>query len=686
MTAVINATYIVLSLCLEHFRGFRVKQEFKFGKKKRNLVIFGRNTSGKTSFVDAFEFGLSPDRTIKRLSNTENECHREEEQCAIVNHRSDLEGRKASVQIVMGSHEGNDGKQFTINRINDGENEQKSVAHLEFLSKSPVLPIIRGEELLLFIQAWISTKRFEGIEKWKQYSKGFKSWSFYSSLLNAAKTKMTKAVDSQSEIITELVKLTNQKFTKWSEPAILNFINNELMVGFKPKFQMSKLDESDPNFLKLKEFVNSQTVHSEHIKKRNQQIRGTGFENLLNIVSQLLQLSDEFSTSKQEETELAKEIDGFEEILSSHSESMKSLVQKQIDQLHGPMNEYYQYIQGNPDHTIHLRLIDEENGQEGLNLAVDIATNRQGVLPDDYLTCAEKQSFALAFHLATIVELNPEAPIIILDDILLSYDAESRYRITALIVEKFSDHQFIITTCDRPFYDILMGRVDLEKWKFKEIIGFNENYGPIFSDFKSTVSQIQDQWGRGLSALWLIRLYLEQYFRKLAKDLKLKLPYLEGSIKSNYALNDLIEGFQEFTKKNNIVIPRLKAIDVDTLDFIRNLKMENYGSHEQEEGSAPYSITDEKERWGEIQEFIALMTCKFCKEDKGFLSKIGQVEVENKNQDETKEFASGAKQDARQNQPKQKIKGEALKNTLICKKCDRPLVFIENETEKKSVS
>ena len=68
MTAVKKKFYTILVFCLVHFRVFQEKQRFTFGKRKRNLVIYGRNKSGKTALVDVLEFGLSSDGRMKRLN------------------------------------------------------------------------------------------------------------------------------------------------------------------------------------------------------------------------------------------------------------------------------------------------------------------------------------------------------------------------------------------------------------------------------------------------------------------------------------------------------------------------------------------------------------------------------------------------------------------------------------------
>ena len=671
MATVKKKLYIILSLCLECFRVFQQEQVFTFDKKMRNLMIYGRNKSGKTAFIDALEFGLSQDGRVNRLSFDPNVEKIFGGQVALFNYRADLKGEKGAVQIVIDFHEGNKDGKFTIERKFENSEETKSDAHIKFLSKMPVLPIIRGEELLFFVSVWISTKRFEGIEMWKQHLPEFKQWNTLSLAVKTIKEEFSKIVVAQSEKVAKLAEITNQKVVAWSEPAILDYINNNVLAQFETGLIMSKLEKSDPAHKKLAEIMNTSKNRSQVSSKNATRVTDVKIQELLNNVNNILKLKDEYDELTQSVTMLTKNIKDFERVEKSYSNELKRVVKRQIDKLHKPMNEYYQYIQGNSEQIIHLRLVsDEETAQEGFNLAVDVTNDRKEVMPGDYLTCAEKQSFALAFHLATIVKFNPEVPIIILDDILLSYDEESRNRITALIVEKFPEHQFIITSCDRPFCDILESRVDRNKWKFIEIIGFKEDYGPIFREFTSIEQQIKDRWAEGLSALWLMRLYLEQNFRQWAYQLKVKLPVLKDEHKTNYGLGDLIAGFQEFIKKNKVSIPRLKSIDTDTLAYLGNLFMENTGSHAQDVDTTPFSKGDEETRWHEVQEFMAMMTCKSCNKLNGFKNVVVRIEDED------------SKQNLEANRATKNKRSKKMKGAFVCDKCKVPLVFIEKDTAK----
>ncbi len=72
---------------------------------------------------------------------------------------------------------------------------------------------------------------------------------------------------------------------------------------------------------------------------------------------------------------------------------------------------------------------------------------------------------------AAIQQFNVGAPIIALDDIVTSYDADHRRTIAGLIATMFGGSQILITTHDERFFNFLKDQ--LEAWHFTRIIGLD---------------------------------------------------------------------------------------------------------------------------------------------------------------------------------------------------------------------
>ena len=109
------------------------------------------------------------------------------------------------------------------------------------------------------------------------------------------------------------------------------------------------------------------------------------------------------------------------------SAAIRTRVQSLLDSIQAPTNEVYKTIQGPEAAEIHLQLPAEDDAnQQRLNLLIDFAQNRTGVQPSGYLSDSQIHSVALALRMAAIERFNSSGPIMVLDDIVTSYDADHR--------------------------------------------------------------------------------------------------------------------------------------------------------------------------------------------------------------------------------------------------------------------
>src|SRR3546814_2792612 len=91
------------------------------------------------------------------------------------------------------------------------------------------------------------------------------------------------------------------------------------------------------------------------------------------------------------------------------------------------MQAIYHAIQGDDAPPVRLELPSEEDAtQQRLMLLIDFASNRAGVQPAGYLSDSQLHSVALALRLAAIRTFNTRLPLIALDDVVTSYDADHR--------------------------------------------------------------------------------------------------------------------------------------------------------------------------------------------------------------------------------------------------------------------
>ncbi len=196
-------------------------------------------------------------------------------------------------------------------------------------------------------------------------------------------------------------------------------------------------------------------------------------------IDRVLELQTDRDLALRTGDELSKLSDALTVQATMISAEIRKKVQTLLDKLQTPMNDIYKLIQGAGAIPIRVELPDEDDtNQQRLNLLIDFAKNRTGVQPGGYLSDSQIHSVALALRMAAIKLFNTGAPIIALDDIVTSYDADHRRAIAGLIATMFGDCQILITTHDERFFNYLKDQLEAKAWHFTRIIGVDPAYGP----------------------------------------------------------------------------------------------------------------------------------------------------------------------------------------------------------------
>lgn len=292
------------------------------------------------------------------------------------------------------------------------------------------------------------------------------------------------------------------------------------------------------------------------------------------------------------------------------SGKIREKVQSLLDTLQAPMNDIYKEIQGANAKPIRLELPGEDDtNQQRMQLVIDFADNRQSVAPGGYLSDSQIHSVALALRLAAIKKFNSAAPVIALDDVVTSYDADHRRAIGALLAKMFTDCQIILVTHDERFFNHLKDQLAAKDWQFTRIIGLDPAFGPRFADHRVTDEMIADRWAKGESAANEMRQAEEEWLLGIARGfgVNVRIRQLEKAYSYERAeLASAIGGFLGDLKLTPADVPGVNNRFITSL--IKG-DIENFGSHFQD---APYgvgSIGDEQTRWDEFKAFRQQFEC-----------------------------------------------------------------------------
>lgn len=327
-------------------------------------------------------------------------------------------------------------------------------------------------------------------------------------------------------------------------------------------------------------------------------------------IDRLLQLKTEVELATRTTEEHGALHDALVAQATLVSAQIRNKVQSLLDTLQEPMNDIYKEIQGADAKPIRLELPGEdEANQQRMQLVIDFADNRPSVAPSGYLSDSQIHSVALALRLAAIKEFNKAAPVIALDDIVTSYDADHRRAIGALLAKMFSDCQIVLVTHDERFFNHLKDQLAPKDWQFTRIIGIDPAFGPRFADHKVSDEMITERWAKRESAANEMRQAEEEWLLGIARGFGVNVRIRPLEKAYSYERSELASAIGAFLAELKLTPADVPGVNNRFITSLIKGDIENFGSHFQD---APYgdgSIGDEQTRWDEFKVFRKQFEC-----------------------------------------------------------------------------
>lgn len=331
----------------------------------------------------------------------------------------------------------------------------------------------------------------------------------------------------------------------------------------------------------------------------------------------LINLKADHGLAEQTKSELETLNESLTAQSATISAEIRKKVQALLDLLQAPMNEIYGKIQGSKTVPIRLKLPSEEDTtQQKLDIVIDFAPNRTDVQPSGYLSDSQIHSLALALRMAAIQKFNEAAPIMALDDIVTSYDADHRRAISSLIADKFGDCQLIVTTHDERFFNYLIDQLDGNDWQFKRITRLDADFGPRFSDHKVTEEMIEELWNDGKAAANEMRQAEEEWLLRTCREFGVDIRIRSLEKAYSYDRGEMASALASFLNKRKLKPKLVEGVSNSFLISLQKGEIENFGNHFQDVPYGNASIGDEKVRWKEFCEFTSQFSCPICKRKK----------------------------------------------------------------------
>lgn len=273
------------------------------------------------------------------------------------------------------------------------------------------------------------------------------------------------------------------------------------------------------------------------------------------------------------------------------------------------IDEYYQFMNPNePFQGIKIVTIGEEDELNGITVQY-LYEGKWVSPPQKYFSESHLNCFGLSFFLASVKAFNKENEFVVLDDVISSFDSTHRKKFADLIIEKFSDYQFIILTHERDWYDNMIKPLAKKKGWYINEVKWSEKNGSHFDETPSDLKEnIEYNLANGISTNMgnPIRRYLEQILKDIAYNTEAEYSFKFNEVNEHRMCYELITGLKSKIKKANKDL----LITYPVIDRIENsAQIGNTLSHDNPLDSR---IGDLQSIWSDILEFEKIFYCQDC--------------------------------------------------------------------------
>lgn len=291
------------------------------------------------------------------------------------------------------------------------------------------------------------------------------------------------------------------------------------------------------------------------------------------------------------------------------SDARKAIVQGIFDKISGHANALYEQI--HPNESIGSScLAVKKTADKSVNLTAAFDGRQEH--PMLHYSESHLDTLGLCYFLAVRrheAEKNPNFKLLILDDVLTSVDAAHRQKISFLLKDKFADHQVIITTHDKFFYDLLKATLGSGSFQYAVISTWDIERGPVFMNNYTDIDKIRapqrDMTSQEETSAAGGRL-MECLLRGVADGIKCSIQFRANG---DYTLADLwqpvrskLEKQQGFKSTHGAL-----ASTLDACAWVRN----KCGAH-YNEAASPVTMAEAREFASLLEKLYDALFCSSC--------------------------------------------------------------------------
>lgn len=272
-----------------------------------------------------------------------------------------------------------------------------------------------------------------------------------------------------------------------------------------------------------------------------------------NKIYEIISLLNQVKTKREDIIKIKSDLqtnnryyDFAEKIYYAFSDVKKEKIDRIYEELKNDIQNFYQKLHPNDQHR-NIDLSMDQAKRASTLLKID-SFNRKGEDPRALISEGHLDSLGVCIFLAFVKKFNQDFPLIILDDIVSTIDANHREYLSKLLLEEFNEYQLIITTHDEIWFEQLCANQKIYSAESNflnlKIIDWDLDNGPRILRYRPQWERILDKLNSGDkdTAGMESRLYLEWILKEICERMRGKVEYRR---EGKYMVNELLDAAQK---------------------------------------------------------------------------------------------------------------------------------------------
>lgn len=307
----------------------------------------------------------------------------------------------------------------------------------------------------------------------------------------------------------------------------------------------------------------------------------------------------------------------------TYTATKDSVLENLFNSVNDNFSEYYKFLHGKDEDGFYSEL--KSDGAQ-LDFKVDFY-GRGSHHPRALHSEGHQDSMGLCLYMALNKKISEgKVKLVILDDVVMSIDSDHRRSVCKLLIEKFPDMQFIITTHNRTWARQLNTDGVVKRKNLIEFKGWSVDSGPKYKENLEVWDEIRKKVEDNeiASAAHQLREHMEFFFGNVCDSLAADVRYrIDGRNELGDFLNGTKSAYKNLLKKakmsarswdNSEAVEKFEEIESQANEIIQRTQMEHWGINENVHYNkwADFSKADFLPIVEAFQDFESSFRCSKC--------------------------------------------------------------------------